>query len=214
MGFLVVQVGHPDSVESHLQWRISFSHQELLLVRQLNSTHLKCFALLKITKKLFIEPSIKEETLTSYHCKTCMFYCVENTPIELWVPENLAGCLYMCLRQLKMWVKISNCPNYFILGENMFDRIRSDTIRMDLLHTLLRILSSYKRHINVLLQTLLNCDSNVIKMMESKHVMNDDLNITTNQLMLNNKAVLMQYRTGSYFRRSMNHSIDSLYPIK
>ena len=143
MGFLVVAVGHPDSDEQEIQWRISFSHQELLFVTQFNSVQLKCYFLMKLIKKELIQQSIKEETLTSYHCKTCMFYCMENTPCELWVPENLLCCLIMCLRQLVSWVGANNCPNYFIPGENMFDRIRNNDLKKKLQISLCFILIFY-----------------------------------------------------------------------
>ena len=97
LGFIVVSACHPASDEKQFQWRISFSHQERLLVTQFNSVQLKCYILLKIIKKELIKQEIKEDTLTSYHLKTCMLYILENTPSELWVPENLVDCVIMCL---------------------------------------------------------------------------------------------------------------------
>ena len=123
LGFILVSACHPASDEKHNQWRISFSHQERLLVTQFNSVQLKCYILLKIIKKELIQQYIKEDTLTSYHLKTCMLYILENTPSELWVPENLVGCLIMCLRQIHLWIRDEKIPNYFIPGENMLDRI-------------------------------------------------------------------------------------------
>ena len=132
LGFIVVSACHPDSDEKQFQWRISFSHQERLLVTQFNSVQLKCYILLKIIKKELIKQYIKEDTLTSYHLKTCMLYILENTPSELWVPENLVGCLIMCLRQIHLWIRDENIPNYFIPGENMLDRITKPELRQTL----------------------------------------------------------------------------------
>ena len=132
LGFIVVSACHPANDEKQFQWRISFSHQERLLVTQFNSVQLKCYILLKIIKKELIKQYIKEDTLTSYHLKTCMLYILENTPSELWVPENLAGCLIMCLRQIHLWIRDEKIPNYFIPGENMLDRITNPELRQKL----------------------------------------------------------------------------------
>ena len=129
LGFIVVSACHPASDEKQFQWRISFSHQERLLVTQFNSVQLKCYILLKIIKKELIKKDIKEDTVTSYHLKTCMLYILENTPRELWVPENLLGCLIMCLRQIHLWIRDEKIPNYFIPGENMLDRITKPELR-------------------------------------------------------------------------------------
>ena len=132
LGFIVVSACHPASDEKQFQWRISFSHQERLLVTQFNSVQLKCYILLKIIKKELIKQYIKEDTLTSYHLKTCMLYILENTPSELWVPENLVGCLIMCLRQIHLWIRDEKIPNYFIPEENMLDRITKPELRRKL----------------------------------------------------------------------------------
>ena len=132
LGFIVVSACHPASDEKPSQWRISFSHQERLLVTQFNSVQLKCYILLKIIKKELVKQYIKEDTLTSYHLKTCMLYILENTPSELWVPENLVGCLIMCLQQIHLWIRDEKIPNYFIPGENMLDRITKPELRQKL----------------------------------------------------------------------------------
>ena len=141
LGFIVVSACHPASDEKQLQWRISFSHQERLLVTQFNSVQLECYILLKIIKKELIKEYIKEDTLTSYHLKTCMLYILENTPSELWVPENLVGCLLMCLRQIRLWIRDEKIPNYFIPGENMLDRITKPELRRKLAARILWILN-------------------------------------------------------------------------
>ena len=152
MGFILVSACHPASDEKQFQWRISFSHQERLLVTQFNSVQLKCYILLKIIKKELIKQYIKEDTLTSYHLKTCMLYILENTPPELWVPENFVGCLIMCLRQIHIWIRDENIPNYFIPGENMFDRITKPELRRKLAARIDWILNCEIHHVLCKLQ--------------------------------------------------------------
>ena len=48
----------------------------------------------------------------------------------------------MCLRQIRAWVESDNCPNYFIPGENMFDRITNKELMVTLGNILDTILSS------------------------------------------------------------------------
>ena len=154
LGFIVVSASHPASDERQFQWRISFSHQERLLVTQFNSVQLKCYILLKIIKKELIKEYIEEDTLTSYHLKTCMLYILENTPSELWVPENLVDCLIMCLRQIRLWIRDEKIPNYFIPGENMLDRITKPELRRKLAARIDCILNCEIRDIRDLLCNL------------------------------------------------------------
>ena len=107
-----------------------------------NNVQMKCYVLLKLIKNEIINKEIGEETLTSYHCKTCMFYMLENTSEDVWISENLASCLLMCLRQLRLWAMNGNCPNYFIPGENMFNRITSEDSKLKLFELLDIILNS------------------------------------------------------------------------
>ena len=144
---LMVQACHPKINEKNCQWRISFSEQERLLVIQFNVTQHKCYVLLKIFKNEIIKKQIGGDTLTTYHCKTCMFYVIENTPSELLSPQNLVGCFVMFLRLIHKWVKKDNCPNYFIPGENMFDRITNKALELKLSKLLKFVLSSDIRNV-------------------------------------------------------------------
>ena len=121
LGCFFVHVGHPNSAEKHLQWRLSFSLQERLLVTAFNSLQLKCYVLLKMIKNEKIHKVLGEKSLSSYHFKTCMLYMIENTPAEFWTEENLLVCLHHCLQQMLVWTETGVCPNYFIPEENMFD---------------------------------------------------------------------------------------------
>ena len=143
LGCLFVPVGHSKSVdtEQEKQWRISFSHQEKLLVSQFSPVQYKCFIVLKIIKKELISESVPD-SLSSYHVKTCMFYAIENTPCTLWKPENLLSCISLCLRKLLEWVQAGYCPNYFIPEENMFDRRVHNIVRKRLRQVLQRLVSA------------------------------------------------------------------------
>ena len=121
LGCIFVGVGHPNSDEQHLMWRISYSHQERMFVTDFNSVQLKCYGLLKIIKKEIIAFHIPQ-SLTSYHLKTCMLFLKEATPVSFWRPDNLLGCVTISLKVLLQWTEKGTCQNYFIPAENMFDR--------------------------------------------------------------------------------------------
>ena len=132
LGFFVVSVGHPHSSERDLECRISLSLQERLLMFSLNPTQFKCYILLKMVKKDYINKKLRVEAISSYHCKTCLFYMIESTPGYLWQPKNLLACLQGCLKCIYRWVKIGNCPNYFIPAENMFEGRIDEELRINL----------------------------------------------------------------------------------
>ncbi|KAL3859416.1 hypothetical protein ACJMK2_009639 [Sinanodonta woodiana] len=145
-GTLLVPVGHKLSPERHLEFRISLSYGEKILLWQFNSTQYKCYVLLKMINKYFIKKRLGENVLTSYHWKTCMFYMIETTPTVLWQPQNLLRCIEICLIKMCTWVDECNCPNYFIPAENMFlDKVNGPVQRKlaNMLHDLLRQKGKY-----------------------------------------------------------------------
>ena len=141
LGCLFVPVGHPNSADQTQQWRLSFSHQEKMLVTHLNATQYKCFLVFKMIKKDIISKYVAE-SLSSYHIKTCILYALENTPYGLWKPENLVSCISLCLRKLFEWVQAGYCPNYFIPEENMFDRRVHGIVRKRLRNVLHQLISA------------------------------------------------------------------------
>ncbi|KAL3859407.1 hypothetical protein ACJMK2_009630 [Sinanodonta woodiana] len=140
-GTLFVPVGHKLSPERHLEWRISLSYGEKILVWQFNSTQYKCYVVLKMINKYYINKRFGNNVLTSYHWKTCMFYMIETTPTVLWQPQTLLQCIDLCLMKMCNWIEECNCPNYFIPAENMFlDKLNFPVQRnlFNILHDLLR----------------------------------------------------------------------------
>ncbi|KAL3857808.1 hypothetical protein ACJMK2_012443 [Sinanodonta woodiana] len=146
-GALLVPVGQNLSQEQHLEWRISISYGEKLLMWLLNSTQYKCYILLKMINKTFIKSVVGDETLSSYHFKTCMFYLIENTPATIWQPENLLLCLDMCLILMYDWIEGEICPNYFIPEENMFQCKIYGHISRQLLRVLSNLLKEKCRYL-------------------------------------------------------------------
>ena len=140
-GHFVVPVGHYASPECDKEWRISLSLQERLLIYSLNPTQHKCYVLLKMVKDILLY-FVGVESISSYHCKTCLFYTIENTPGHFWQPKKLFSCLQMCLMRLHTWVVEGVCPNYFIPEENMFERRNFPEIKEKLSSALWMLVTS------------------------------------------------------------------------
>ncbi|XP_071124015.1 uncharacterized protein [Mytilus edulis] len=121
-GVLFVPVGSKGSTNEELEWRISFSVGEKLLLYSFTHTQLLCYALLKIFLKDIIDTDTEcTELLCSYFMKTMMFWMSEEFSPSIWKPENLISCFMRCFRRLSYYVKYSVCPHYFIPEHNLFE---------------------------------------------------------------------------------------------
>lgn len=127
-GCFVVPVGHPLSKETDQEWRLSFSLQERHLMFNLNQTQFKTYIILKLLKNCVFMPAVGEKSITSYHCKTCLFYTIEESEMLDWTPENLIPCVHSCLVKLKSFIRSKRCPNYFIPKENMFEKVSNEIL--------------------------------------------------------------------------------------
>lgn len=119
-GCFLVPVGQYVSPEKHLQWKLSFSFQERQIMFSMSPIQFKTFISLKMIKKDFIRARVPPKSLTSYHCKTCMFYIMETSPSNIWTSDNLVQCISMCLQKLLQWFKNGFIPSYFIPEENLW----------------------------------------------------------------------------------------------
>ncbi|XP_071124298.1 uncharacterized protein [Mytilus edulis] len=121
-GVLFVPVGVKGSSQEELEWRISFSVGEKLLIYSFTHTQLLCYSLLKILIKDVIALDIDcKELLCSYFMKTILFWICEELPSSVWTSENLISCYMRCFRRLMYCVEYSFCPHYFIPENNLFE---------------------------------------------------------------------------------------------
>ena len=71
--------GHCDSEYSSLEWRVSPSLIERQLMFSMHLIHIHCYVTLKLLKKDIINPYLDGNgKLTSFHCKTALFYAREQ----------------------------------------------------------------------------------------------------------------------------------------
>ncbi|XP_071124025.1 cyclic GMP-AMP synthase-like receptor [Mytilus edulis] len=120
-GVLFVPIGVKGSPKEDLEWRISFSIGEKLLVNTFTHTQLCCYALIKILLKDVITTfSECKELLCSYFLKTILFWVSEELSQSAWKPDNLIPCFMQCFNRLIYCVEYSICLHYFIPENNMF----------------------------------------------------------------------------------------------
>ncbi|VDI61184.1 Hypothetical predicted protein [Mytilus galloprovincialis] len=120
-GVLFETIGFKDSINEDLEWRISFSVAEKLLIFVFNHTQLLCYALLKIFLKEILEKdkSLKG-LLCSYYIKTLMFWISDDANPTVWRPDNIIPCFMACLQRLLYSVEYSTLLHYFIPSLNLF----------------------------------------------------------------------------------------------
>ncbi|KAH3812513.1 hypothetical protein DPMN_140948 [Dreissena polymorpha] len=112
----MVPAGHPDSEYKREEWRLSPNLIERMLMFSFNMTQIKCYIVLK-----FIKKSLFGDFITSFHCKTLVFYTIERAHPSLWKENNLMFLLLLCLKVLRTWLRLGFFPHYIIEGVNLFD---------------------------------------------------------------------------------------------
>ena len=80
----IVSVGHPESENEHVEWRISFSKSERILLFSMNIAQIQCYVLLKLIKNEILKP-IAGDKFTSFHCKIALLFTIERLPSGYWV---------------------------------------------------------------------------------------------------------------------------------
>ncbi|XP_052786698.1 uncharacterized protein LOC128222008 isoform X2 [Mya arenaria] len=118
----LVPDGHVESVNDYIEWRISPNLIERVLVFGFNIVQMKCYVTLKMLKKSVIKNQLSAKSkLTSFHCKTVMFFTMERIPLSEWKENKLLDCLQHCFQTLQMFLRKGVCPHYIITGVNLFE---------------------------------------------------------------------------------------------
>ncbi|VDI83801.1 Hypothetical predicted protein [Mytilus galloprovincialis] len=134
-GVLFVPIGCKDSPNEDVQWRISFSVTEKLLIHSFSHTQLLCYAIMKIILKDIIKPR-HGDLICSYFLKTIMFWLSEEINPSKWKPENMIPCFFDCISRLIYCVEYKTCLHYFIPENNLFEDRFTDKEHDSLLNTL------------------------------------------------------------------------------
>ena len=123
-GCHLVPKGHPLSLMKSLEWRLSFSVAERMLVWSFNHTQMQCYALMKIILKEYVKAKCSKENkgvLCSYFIKTFLFWKFEETDPLFWKTQNFQGCLIYLLREFYKCLQKGVIRYYFIPRFNLLE---------------------------------------------------------------------------------------------
>jgi len=139
LGCFLLPDGHCYSEYRSLEWRVSPSLIERHLMFSMHIIHIQCYVTLKLLKKDIINPYLNGDgKLTSFHCKTALFYAREHLLPVMWTVNQLYECVIFCLKLLRDWTTESHCPHYIMDQVNLFD----GKLNVDQRNRLLAILST------------------------------------------------------------------------
>ncbi|XP_060578924.1 uncharacterized protein LOC132735907 [Ruditapes philippinarum] len=140
-GCFVVPVGCRGGDFRQLEWRISTSLAERCLMLNLNITQIRCYVLMKMVIKSFLDPQF-EDVISSYMCKTVLFHCIANSHFNIWRENNLLSCLSSCLYHLYNNIINENCPHFIIPENNLMRSKISPVVKPYILEILRNIINS------------------------------------------------------------------------
>ena len=209
-GFHLVPVGHPHSDMKLMQWRISFSLAEKILVWSFNHVQMQCYALMKIILKEFIKVrcSTENQKLCSYFIKTFLFWKYETNELTFWCADNLRECIRYLLQEFMQCVREGALSHYFIPRFNLLSVKLTRAAQTELLQLFDIIIQS---DISILkeCQTLKSVWSNFLQCCENR---NDVLHRITRQNLLRYDECLMECNYLMHYTKltSMELSPDSI----
>ncbi|VDI18578.1 Hypothetical predicted protein [Mytilus galloprovincialis] len=144
-GVLFVPIGGKESINEHIEWRMSFSVAEKFLIFSFSHTQLLCYALLKIFLKEIVDKEIcLKGLICSYFIKTLMFWILEESGPLHWRPDNIIPCFQACIHRLSYCVDQNILLHYFIPENNLF-YLRFNAINRNKMCNLLKM--SYQQGI-------------------------------------------------------------------
>ncbi|XP_053377785.1 uncharacterized protein LOC128547921 [Mercenaria mercenaria] len=131
----VVGVGSKASENADFEWRISTSLAERCLMFNLNITQIRIYILLKMILKTYIniENLDKETYISSFMCKTVLFYCIASKPTSVRKECNILNCLSFCIQTLNRCILAGNCPHFFDHENNLMAGKNSTVVKHQLL---------------------------------------------------------------------------------
>ncbi|XP_053402784.1 uncharacterized protein LOC123550131 [Mercenaria mercenaria] len=128
----VVGVGSKASENAAFEWRISTSLAERCLIFSLNITQIRCYILMKMILKIYINID-NESHISSFICKTVLFHCIASKPYNIWKECNILNCLSLCILTLNQCILCGTCPHFIDHENNLMAGKVSAEVKQQLL---------------------------------------------------------------------------------
>ncbi|XP_071147330.1 uncharacterized protein [Mytilus edulis] len=208
-GVLFVPIGVHGSPTEDLEWRVSFSVAEKLLINTFTHTQLMCYALLKIILKDVIANDYEcKDLLCSYFLKTIIFWISEEQPSSVWQPDNLIPCFMRCFSRLVYCVEHSVCLHYFIPENNLFENKIEGRAR-DVLLKKINTLYSYGWRCILFSDQISNFDVAMWNFPIEPFTLyvNDVKKIVQSRMLYATNSFLETYSEGDIFNTGLLHNI-------
>lgn len=113
----VVPVGEVGSETEDIEWRISFSEAEKILITNANSSQYKLYVLLKMITKEVIKPVCP--SVFSYMVKNVMLWTCERVPSIVFGPTQLIRLTMHALWFFRHSLQNNHLPNYILPERNL-----------------------------------------------------------------------------------------------
>jgi len=119
----LVPDGYHGSPTEQLEWRITPNLIERLLMFSLSMVPIKCLVVLKMLKKQEFVKYIHCENckITTFHCKTALFFTLNRTPQNVWTKSRLIECIVRCLQTILEFLNQGECPHFIVEGVDLLD---------------------------------------------------------------------------------------------
>ncbi|XP_045216485.2 uncharacterized protein LOC123566443 isoform X2 [Mercenaria mercenaria] len=131
----VVGVGSTASENAAFEWRLSTSLAERCLMFNLNITQIRCYILMKMILKTYInvENLDNGSRISSFMCKTVLFHCIASKPSYIWKECNILKCLNFCIFTMNNCILNEHCPHFIVHENNLMVRKFSAEVKQQLL---------------------------------------------------------------------------------
>ena len=134
----VVPKAHESSTQSCLEFRLSFSLLEKLLIKCFTRKQKIYYCLLK---SLSLKNTKKNEKgFTSYHLKNLMFWTISEEDLSFWERPMMEVLPCLLFKKLKSYIEIG-CPNYFVKENKMILHYSEEE-----LHNMTKTIDEFQKH--------------------------------------------------------------------
>jgi len=190
----VVRKAHPlcgqDERMSNIQWRLSFSRAEIVLLNSWIPVQQIVYHVLRIFVKTELMPNCDtSEALSNYHMKTLMMWASEVESSSFWIDDlNVIRICVELLHSLSSRLTVALCPHYFVTNCNLIHNFFGEELIASQLMSIDEVLLSTWFVNNYLQKCFLLCPDRISRLF------ND---VSTNSKLQNAVSAVVNWRLSS-----------------
>ena len=117
-GFHLVVKAPKKGGNPECDFRISFSHAEYLLSKEINEVQRECYRCLKTYHRVHL--STEPKCVITFHLKHIFLRTIEETGGEMWIESRRAECMWKLFANLLKALREKHLPHYFVRSYNLF----------------------------------------------------------------------------------------------